>query len=322
MRTILCDQKMLLERLRVAGTSALMALFLSGTIFAADKEPVADILYFSEGSKLSAEFKFIWKGFVIGKSNTSLLLDNKGYDIHADFVTKGPLRLFEKGTSDVRSRGRILKGAVRPEYYLQDGVWGGDSFTTELNYGPEGLLANSRFDWPEKDLEKDNREPVPTNLQTGPDPLSIMVSFMQAPWRLSDDGRSSKNVFDGRAVYEQTLECMPMITPVKSSKHMAYSGTAQECIISFKMKAGFRIETEKEKKRREKRQAKALKKKKSKRKQKDKRMRVWFAPLEGSDLMVPVKARFHSDWGLVKMYMSDFKTSKPLAALYESSSAN
>jgi len=265
-----------------------------------------DILTANPGEALIASYDFVWKGILVGRSNSRLQLAGNGYDIQADFETRGPLRLFMKGKTDVQSTGRLTAaGLPQPDRFLSDGIWGRKNYTTELVYGADGLLASSRIDWPKKELEKDAREQVPAALQTGPDPLSSLISFMKAPWLQALDHKASVQIFDGRSVYVQTLECTPAMLPLDGPKRLLYSGMAQECVVSFAMKAGFRVETEKEKKRRLKKEAKKQRKKANK-KPKDNRIRVWFATLEGSDMMMPVQARFKTGWGTIKMYLATF----------------
>ncbi|NVJ97200.1 MAG: DUF3108 domain-containing protein [Alphaproteobacteria bacterium] len=258
---------------------------------------------------VDASYEFRWKGIRVSSAEARATVAEERYDFSLNFRMRGIAKLFANGRSEVTARGRLgPDGMTIPEYYNSNGRWDGKDYDRTLTFDANGNLVEMEQDWPEKWLEEYKREPVPADLQRGPDPASLAVALMQA--RVPDVATAEGvkvQVFDGDSVFEYGMKCSAETTVLEESKHSVFSGPAHECFFEGKLVAGKRILTEKQLKKQEKERAKAEKRRKKGEEEKEEEPpRFWLAEQGEAGYLVPVRADMPTDMGRVLMYLKDF----------------
>lgn len=257
--------------------------------------------------KLSATYKFYWNGLLVSEATTQAEISPDAYDFAINLRMRGLAKLFANGHSEVRSSGRWGSGAPVPAIYRSDGRWDGEDYAQTLTFDANGALTERQRDWPEKWLTEFKREPVPQDMQVGPDPASLVLKMIRKPVEaaLGEDGVKERS-FDGDSVLDWGLRCLPEPAVLEPSKRSPYSGEAYECSFGAMLVAGKRILTEKQKKKAEKRRRKEEKRrKKGKEVEEGKPPKLWVQSFEGGAYVLPVRAEVSTDMGTVRMYLSE-----------------
>lgn len=258
---------------------------------------------------LAAVFNFYWKGFLVSTAEADLRLQEEQYDIGISFRMRGIAKLFANGRSAVTSSGLLLPdGGVKPLAYKSEGRWDGEDYMRALTFSADGQLSNMDQEWPEEWLEKYPREPVPEDMQKGPDPASLAVALLRAKLPADMDSNPvTIRAFDGDSVFDWQLSCLPQTTLLEKHGKSPFYGEARECHVEAELVAGKRILTEKEKKKAEK-QRKKLEKRRAqgKKVEEDEPLRFWLMELTDSRYLIPVRAQMPSGRGTVTMYLKEF----------------
>ncbi len=256
--------------------------------------------------KLDATYKFYWKGFVVSQADTSALITEDAYEFALDFRMRGVAKLFANGRSSAKVSGRLEDRVPVPELYENSGRWDGKDYSQTMTFDGDGALLDNQLDWPEKWIEEFKREPVPEELQVGPDPASLVISLIQTPLeRATGEEPLVMRTFDGDSVFDWKVSCAPEPVVLEESGKSPFAGNAYECSYGGELVAGKRILTEKQKKKREKERRKAEKRRKKGKEEENQPPKIWMQPVEDGAYFLPVRAEFQSGLGRVVMYLSE-----------------
>ncbi|GHF18750.1 hypothetical protein GCM10017044_11610 [Kordiimonas sediminis] len=298
-------------------------LFTVGVTSGATADTSSSAIVPAKSQKVTAVYDFVWNGFLIGTSDTVIDLADEKYVIDFKFRTRGVMKIFSSGRSQVTSYGKFLApGEVLPKEFSSSGRWSGDDFARSVFYDDQGRAVGSQLDWPQEWLDDFKNEDVPVDMQQGADPLSVMLPVLTQPLPVTDKKDPAQHRFyTGRSVLDLLMACDGEADDLKKVRRSEHFGPAKLCRFNFKMIAGFPIETEEEKRKREKREAKeraraerdAKKGKTRKDEDDDDFIQVWFqddASVPGLNL--PVRGEFALDMGTVKMYLRELKGTAPV----------
>ncbi|WP_455183425.1 DUF3108 domain-containing protein [Azospirillum palustre] len=190
-------------------------------------------------SAASAEpVKATYRVFVGGVTalDVTATLDVAGdrYRIAVSAVTGGTIgRLFSWRT-DSESDGHVHGDDLRPDSHRQTSLLRGEPRNVTLTYGPQGDVSTSVT----PPADKDDREPVPPDLQRGTlDPLTAVLDLLFAVGASEGCDRSLP-VFDGRRRYDMVFSEVGRRI-VDPSRYSIFSGVAQQCRVSYKPVAGY-----------------------------------------------------------------------------------
>lgn len=258
--------------------------------------------------KINATYKFYWNGLLVSEANTAATIADQAYDFSLDFRMRGVAKLFANGRSSARVEGAIQDGAPVPALYKNYGRWDGKDYAQTMTFDANGSLLENKLDWPEKWLEEFKREPIPEDLQVGPDPASIVIALIQRS--LSDvtgDNPYVVRSFDGDSVFDWDVSCSAESVELEPSGKSPFAGEAYECGFGGTLVAGERILTEKQKKKAEKRRRKEEKRRaKGKEVDEPKPPKIWVQSFDDGAYLLPVRAEVSTGMGRVTMYLSDF----------------
>lgn len=259
------------------------------------------------GQRLDAEYGFYWKGILVASAETATLVTDDIYDLSLNFRMRGIAKLFANGRSAVSARGRLsADGLPIPTRYTSDGRWDGEDYAQTMIFDESGALAEQQLDWPEKWLEEFKREPVPEEMQVGPDPASMIIQLITTPVTMAADGSPIvARTFDGDSVLEWQVSCLPDAVILEESGKSPFAGKAYECGFSAELLAGKRILTEKQKKKEEKRRKKEEKRRAEGKEDEDLPPKIWVQPVADGKYFLPVRAEVSSGMGRVVMYLKD-----------------
>ena len=258
--------------------------------------------------KINATYKFYWKGLLVSEANTSATIGDDAYDFALDFRMRGVAKLFANGRSQARVEGAIHDGAPIPVRYENSGRWDGKDYAQTMTFDAAGSLIENKLDWPEKWLKEFKREPVPEDMQVGPDPASIVIALIQQS--LADVSGEAPYVvrsFDGDSVFDWDVSCSAETVDLEPSGKSEFSGAAHECGFGGTLVAGKRILTEKQKKKAEKRRRKEEKRRaKGKEVDEPKPPKIWVQSFDDGAYLLPVRAEVSTGMGRVTMYLTEF----------------
>ncbi|TNE60543.1 MAG: DUF3108 domain-containing protein [Alphaproteobacteria bacterium] len=258
--------------------------------------------------RIEASYDFVLGGFLVSTADTVAEIGSQDYQLDINFRMRGLARIFSSGHSDITATGRLADGGIVAQRYVSSGRWDGDDFAKTMIFGPDGRLQEQKLDWPKKWQEEYRYEPVPPELQMGPDPASLVIAILRDPPPASDaEASKSYRVFDGESVFDWRVVCAPGTVELEKTRRSDHAGPARECRVYAELVAGALIETEKQRKEREKAEAKAERKReKAEAKGKepeDTSPKIWLQPLQGSDYLLPVRAEMRTGMGTVHMYL-------------------
>lgn len=258
--------------------------------------------------KINATYKFYWNGLLVSEANTSATIADEAYDFALDFRMRGVAKLFANGRSSARVEGALQDGAPIPLKYENYGRWDGKDYAQTMTFDATGSMLENKLEWPKKWLEEFKREPVPEDLQVGPDPASIVIALIQRS--LSDvtgDAPYVVRSFDGDSVFDWDVSCSADSVDLEPSGKSPFAGAAYECGFGGTLVAGERILTEKQKKKAEKRRRKEEKRRaKGKEVDEPKPPKIWVQSFEDGAYLLPVRAEVSTGMGRVTMYLTDF----------------
>lgn len=278
--------------------------------------------------RVEATYNFIWNGLVVFTAEAVVEKEVTSYAVQMDVRTRGLMRLFSKGQGHMVAEGDLgPDGRYTARRFLSEGRWSGDDYRKEIFFSEDGKFSHWTRDWPEEWLEDIEREPVPDEMQQGPDGLSTVMSLMLGNSVFDNVQEPLKHrVFEGDHVTEVGIICSAEDGSIKESRHSPLFGPARKCWFDAKTVAGEVIETEKlrEKRLREEEKARKKAERYRKRQQKDDEeddpetendpdgLPVWFQEIKELGYALPVRASFNTGWGKVRMYLKELKTSDGL----------
>lgn len=274
-----------------------MGLVLAATVVASQSAAAAE--------QLDAAYKFYWKGLLVSSAETQLTKTDGTYDFALDFRMRGMAKLFANGHTATRVSGRLDGEDPLPVRYNESGRWDGKDYSQLMTFDDQGSLVEQKLDWPEKWSKDNKREPVPEDMQRGPDPASLVVKLIRTPLARATNGTPfTVRSFDGDSVFEYGITCQAEPVVLEESSHSPYSGEAYECGFGGELLAGKRILTEKQKKKAEKRRLKAEKRRAKGKEDDDIPPKLWVQSFEDGAYLLPVRAEVSTRMGKVVMYLS------------------
>lgn len=253
--------------------------------------------------RIEATYDLIWKGFHVSTAETVTEFESDNYFLGINVKTHGLLKMATQGRGTFAVSGQLLPdGNVQTRTFEADGFWDGEAFSQKLSYAENGHLASFEATRPEKWDEKNERETVPDQMKTGPDPASLFVALMQSPINFAEaeKGQPIKlRSFDGQAVVDWQLGCAAKPVKLKRSKHSQLEGRAYECELETTTVAGRLLKEEKK--------SMVRRGPGGRRKQvdvDDVAPKVWLMALGDDERLMPVRAEVPSEKGVVGLYLS------------------
>lgn len=160
-------------------------------------------------------------------SGVSLGSDRYDVDLSAHVV--GLAAAFSDWRSNVQSSGRLDGARARPARNVVERINGDDARTTTITF-----LGGGRMDVEIVPSKKPKREQTipPERLVHAVDPLSGVVSILQALHVGAEACKGQVPVFDGRRLYRADLTDAGTVMLQKSELGM-YGGSAQRCTVSL-----------------------------------------------------------------------------------------
>ncbi|MGK9171482.1 DUF3108 domain-containing protein [Inquilinus limosus] len=160
-------------------------------------------------------------------SGLSLGADRYDVDLSAHVV--GIAATFSDWRSNVRSSGTLGGTQVRPARNVVERINGDDARTTTITF-----LGGGRMDVEVVPSKKPKREQTipPEHLVNAVDPLSGVVSILQALRVGAEACNGQVPVFDGRRLYRADLTDGGTVMLQKAGQGM-YGGAAQRCTLSL-----------------------------------------------------------------------------------------
>jgi hypothetical protein len=180
---------------------------------------------------LSAAYSVRWNGIEIGRFDVELRRNAGDYHLAYHARTSGPLSWVARFTSSGWAAGRLDEAGVTPKRFQGASRWRDGEGFWRLSFGADGQVTALELDeWTRAD-----REPVPPELQRGPDPLSLMLQAMlEAGAGRTIEGRS----FDGRRAMRYDLVCAAERLPIEPAALGAESRDALVCEADGALEAG------------------------------------------------------------------------------------
>lgn len=274
------------------GLAATLSTFITGSVSASSE-------------RIEATYDLIWKGFHVSTAETVTKLDSDTYFLGINVQTHGLLKMATGGHGTFEISGQLLPGGdVQTKSFDAEGYWDGGAFSQKLRYEHDGRLASAEVQRPEKWQKKHQREDVPEDMKTGPDPASLLVALMQRPinFQAADgDAPIRLRSFDGETVVDWELGCAPEPVTLKRSKHSPHHGKAYECELATTTVAGKLLDENEDEKKMVRRGPRGRRVTVD---VADISPKIWLMPMEGSDRLMPVRASVPSEKGMVGLYLS------------------
>ncbi len=252
-------------------TSALMA----GTVSSASATEAGP-------TNLKVDYSIALGGFDLGRADVEANINGGAYQLDAFIKTEGIAEQFFETTFALESRGSFAGNRVKPARFVSSYQDADSSRRVELIYPSRGAPVMSA-----EPAYGDGFGPhVQLNdvLMTQ-DPVSAML----LPTRSASASPCDRSLplFDGRRRYDLQLREDGMTE--MNGAESAYTGPAMRCTVGMLPVAGYERKT----------LIKLLAREDS--------IRVWLAPLEGSDVWVPVRLTLRTPFGGAVMRATRFE---------------
>ena len=272
--------------------------------------------------RIEATYDFVWKGMLVSTAETVAEMDEASYSLDVEMRMRGLAKLFVGGGKTIFSAQGLVgeDGSIQPQRYQSSGKWKGNPYKESLTYDAQGNLTGFVKDWPKKWREENRRKPVPSALQNGHDPASLLIALIRHPLPISPlvggGDLPSFQVFDGDTVINWSINCKDTPVMVKKSRRSSATGEAHECTLKQQLIAGERIFTPKQQAREEKKRRKARKRKGKRKgkKQYDGPVKVWMQKVASGVYWLPVRALVPSEKGVVRVYLKELALNEMSAA--------
>ncbi len=275
--------------------------------------------------KIQATYDVTWSGLTIFSMDLSVVRDGERYRIDTDARTRGVLNWLFSGKTQAYAEGLVKNGAPVPALYYNGGRWSGEDYHRAMTFDASGQLADVDLNIPEDWQSKYPREPVPPELQLGPDPLSlVMLLFNESLVQAALSEPTAVRTFDGRRVYEVVLDCDASAEARLEIDTDVYEGASQPCGVDFRLISGRLTLTEEQQAELEREREDARKRfERRNRRGRAKRdttgaegenIKLYVADITGEGLVLPVEGEMPSGFGRVKVSMTKFtrETAAPI----------
>lgn len=225
---------------------------------------------------------------------SDLTLGADSYDVDLSAHIVGVAAAFSGWRSDVRSSGRLEGARLRPARNTVQRINGDSDKTTTITF-----LGEGRIDVEMVPSSKPKREQTipPQRLVEALDPLSGVVSILQALHAGTPACAGQVPVFDGRRLYRADLSDSGTVMLAKAEQGL-YSGAARRCTLSLTPMVGdFNFGDER-------RTAKPTEYLQRTARAPDQRViTTWLASPGGNLPAVPVRIESESPWGRVIVHL-------------------
>ena len=148
----------------------------------------------------TASFAIDWAGFQVGIVDLRLDVDATAYSLSWRGRTLGWFGALFPFETDGAAAGRVHDTDYRPTRFAGRSSWRDGERRWRVEFAANGRAAIVEV--PAEDLTE--REPVPRELQIGPDPASLALTAIR---RAEPDLRLSARSFDGRRAFDFELAC-------------------------------------------------------------------------------------------------------------------
>jgi hypothetical protein len=225
---------------------------------------------------------------------SGLSLGRDRYDIDLSAHVVGVAATFSDWRSNVRSSGALEGPQVRPARNVVERINGDDARTTTITF-----LGGGRMDVEIVPSKKPKREQTipPEHLVHAVDPLSGVVSILQALHVGAAACKGQVPVFDGRRLYRADMTDGGAVMLQKSDLGM-YGGETQHCTLTLTPMVGdFNVGDE----RRSTRPTEYFQR--SSRAPDERVIETWMASPGGGLPAVPVRIQSESPWGRVVVHL-------------------
>ncbi|WP_343715238.1 DUF3108 domain-containing protein [Inquilinus sp.] len=225
---------------------------------------------------------------------SGLSLGRDRYDIDLSAHVVGIAATFSSWRSNVQSSGALEGPRVRPARNVVERINGDDARTTTITF-----LGGGKMDVVIVPSKKPKREQTipPAQLTHAVDPLSGVVSILQAMHVGAEACKGQVPVFDGRRLYRADLTDGGAVMLEKSDLGI-YGGEAQRCTLTLTPMVGdFNFGDE----RRTTKPTEYFQR--SSRVSEERVIETWLASPGGGLPAVPVRIQSESPWGLVVVHL-------------------
>jgi len=239
--------------------------------------------------RLDAQYEATLAGVPIGRGSWAIEIGDDQYAAAAQGGTAGLLKAFSQGSGSGASQGRIVNGALVPNYYQASTTTGKKSEQIHITLA-NGNVKEFGIE-PQPPVDPD-RVPVTDAHKRGVfDPMT--ASLLRVPGNgelLTPEAcHAGAPVFDGRMRYDLKLDFKRMEN-VKAEK--GYRGPAVVCAIYFTPVAGYIPDRPVIKYLAEARN-----------------MEIAFVPIAGTRILIPFRVKIPTPFGLAMLEATSFVTS-------------
>tara|TARA_B110000495_G_C23039282_1_gene622199 strand:+ start:1582 stop:2427 length:846 start_codon:yes stop_codon:yes gene_type:complete len=244
---------------------------------------------------LNFEYKAYWGGLVIAEINSETILNSSNYEIRASYHSRGLAKIIGKMENYTMSRGVSYKnGVYQPEYYESSGNFGKFNYKNQVTFDPKTLEVINLVQ--NFELRSGTEYiPIEDNEKYGVDPMTTFLNrVMNSNFADNYSEEVKSRQFGGMFVSEQSFLCDEQKV-FNYNKRSAFQGMAYGCIIDGKNISGDIKNMDPEKKIRKGRE------------RDDQNNRIFFGKMTGFEGTIPVYTEFPLGWGMVRIYLSDFK---------------
>lgn len=172
-----------------------------------------------------ATYELSWNTLEVATVETELSRDEAGYRLVWRGQTSGFLGVLYPFVSQAWSEGGDLQGGLVPRLHAGMSQRGDEAEGWAVDFDASGKAV--RIDVPEDD--RIEREPVPPQLQVGPDPLSLALLALD---RAGPGARETGTAFDGRRVLRLSAVC------AEAPEMLPETGEALLCTVEGELVAG------------------------------------------------------------------------------------
>lgn len=172
-----------------------------------------------------AAYELDWKGLTIAKVTAELSEADGGYRLAWRGQTSGFLGVVYPFESSAVSEGQKVEDGLAPRLYGGWSLRGDEARAWAVDFGGDGRAV--RVEIPEDD--RHDREPVPTEMQVGPDPLSLALLALG---RAGPGVQQTGMAFDGRQAFHLAAACAERTGP------QGEIGDALLCTVEGRLLAG------------------------------------------------------------------------------------
>ncbi len=260
------------RRLTAAAIAAALSIAGPATVSALAETPPTN---------LRVDYSIALGGFNLGTADVEAKLDGGKYELGAIVRTEGIADQFFETTFALESQGSFSGNRVKPSRFVSTYEDADSSRTVELTYPSRGapiMVAEPAYGdgfGPHVQLN---------DILMTQDPISALLLPTRSATASPCD--RSLPLFDGRRRYDLQLREDGMTE--MSGDESAYNGPAMRCTVGMLPVAGYERKT----------LIKLLEREDS--------IRVWLAPLEGSDVWVPVRLTLRTPFGGAVMRATRF----------------